>query len=233
MEAQLKNSVKLSDCDVKETQLRNLVKLRDCEVMEAQLRNEESAPMIRGIKNGASDEASDHEGVSMQLVPGTCCPLREPFRLNNAFYCFRKLMAELPHGYEKFNLSYLDNVVVFSEGWYFPIDHMDRILERNKRLAVRPVECELAQDSVEYRGHVVGLGKWSPAQLKDDCGFSHPIRHNALSLMQLFSGAIFQQDNARHHQARVSQDCFHTVTTIPQICLQSNISRIIWDSEFE
>ncbi|GFW96550.1 retrovirus-related Pol polyprotein from transposon 297 [Trichonephila clavipes] len=58
------------------------------------------------------------------------------------------------------------NVVVFSEGWDFPIDHIDAILKRNIRLVVRPAECELTQDGVEYRGHVVELGKWSPAQLK-------------------------------------------------------------------
>ncbi|GFY59779.1 uncharacterized protein TNIN_353041 [Trichonephila inaurata madagascariensis] len=47
--------------------------------------------------------------------------------------------------------------------------HLDRekyFLEGNTRLAVRPAERELAQDGVEYRGHVVGLGKQSSAQLK-------------------------------------------------------------------
>ncbi|GFY67974.1 uncharacterized protein TNIN_431391 [Trichonephila inaurata madagascariensis] len=76
------------------------------------------------------------------------------------------LMAELPQGHERFDLSYLDNVVAFSEGWYFPIDHMAGILARNTRLAVRPAECELAQDGVEYSGPVVGLEKRSPAQFK-------------------------------------------------------------------
>ncbi|GFT87684.1 uncharacterized protein TNCV_3453811 [Trichonephila clavipes] len=33
--------------------------------------------------------------------------------------------------------------------------------------------------------------------------------------MQRLPGAIFQQDNARPHMARVSQDCFRTVTTLP------------------
>ncbi|GFX62370.1 retrovirus-related Pol polyprotein from transposon 17.6 [Trichonephila clavipes] len=76
------------------------------------------------------------------------------------------LMAEPPQGLEKFDLSYLDNVVVFSEGWAFPIDHIDGILELNTHLVVRPAECELAQDGVEYCGHFVGLGKQSPAQMK-------------------------------------------------------------------
>ncbi|GFV68074.1 uncharacterized protein TNCV_1873561 [Trichonephila clavipes] len=57
-------------------------------------------------------------------------------------------MPELPREYKKFDLSYLDNVVVFSEGWDFPIDHMDGILELNTHLAVRPAEFELAQDGV-------------------------------------------------------------------------------------
>ncbi|GFW53212.1 retrovirus-related Pol polyprotein from transposon 17.6 [Trichonephila clavipes] len=97
---------------------------------------------------------------------GTYCPLRVPFRLKNAFYCFSMLMAQPPQGHEKFDLSYFDNVVVFSEGCGFPIDHMDGILELNTHLAVRPTEFELAQDGVEYCSHVVGLGKKSPAQLK-------------------------------------------------------------------
>ncbi|GFY42543.1 uncharacterized protein TNIN_437701 [Trichonephila inaurata madagascariensis] len=47
----------------------NLVKLIAWEVMEAELRSEESAPLIRETENGASDEASDQEGASMQLIP--------------------------------------------------------------------------------------------------------------------------------------------------------------------
>ncbi|GFT29840.1 retrovirus-related Pol polyprotein from transposon 17.6 [Trichonephila clavipes] len=115
----------------------------------------------------------DKEALLMSILTtellqklGTYCPLRVPFRLKNAFYCFSMLMAELPQGYEKFDLSYFDNVVVFSEGWDFPIDHMDGILELNTHLAVRPAEFELAQDGVEYCSHVVGLGKQSPVQLK-------------------------------------------------------------------
>ncbi|GFY69181.1 uncharacterized protein TNIN_398291 [Trichonephila inaurata madagascariensis] len=53
-----------------EVQLRNLVKRSNCEVMEAQLRNEESVPLIPGIENenNASDDTSDQEKASMQLV---------------------------------------------------------------------------------------------------------------------------------------------------------------------
>ncbi|GFV35905.1 uncharacterized protein TNCV_2866641 [Trichonephila clavipes] len=144
--------------------------------MEAQLRSEESAPLIRGTENGSSDEASDQEEASVQLIP-----VRH--KVSTELYVDRvgplpvipghkhilsddRVMPELSREYKKFDLSYLDNVVVFSEGWDFPIDHMDGILELNTHLAVRPAEFELAQDGVEYCCYVVGLGKQSPTQLK-------------------------------------------------------------------
>ncbi|GFV93311.1 transposable element Tcb1 transposase [Trichonephila clavipes] len=59
------------------------------------------------------------------------------------------------------------------------------------------------------------------------------LQPHVLPLMQRLTGAIFQQDNARLHMARVSQDCLPTelpffVLTDPQICPQSNIYGIIW-----
>ncbi|GFU97473.1 hypothetical protein TNCV_1913281 [Trichonephila clavipes] len=36
-----------------------------------------------------------------------------------------------------------------------------------------------------------------------------------LPLMQRSTGGNFQQDNAGHHTARMSQDCLRTVTTLP------------------
>ncbi|KFM75597.1 Transposable element Tcb2 transposase, partial [Stegodyphus mimosarum] len=41
------------------------------------------------------------------------------------------------------------------------------------------------------------------------------LQPHVLQLMQRLPGAIFQQDNARPHTARVSQDCLRTVTTLP------------------
>ncbi|GFS66011.1 transposable element Tcb1 transposase [Trichonephila clavipes] len=58
------------------------------------------------------------------------------------------------------------------------------------------------------------------------------LQSHVLPLMQWLLGAIFQQDNARSHAARVSQDLFLGLPD-PQICLQSSISGIIWNGEFE
>ncbi|GFX16477.1 transposable element Tcb2 transposase [Trichonephila clavipes] len=50
--------------------------------------------------------------------------------------------------------------------------------------------------------------------------------------MQRLPGAIFQQDNAGPHTARVSQNCLHTVTTIPWPARSPEFSPIehIWDN---
>ncbi|GFY26159.1 transposable element Tcb2 transposase [Trichonephila clavipes] len=57
------------------------------------------------------------------------------------------------------------------------------------------------------------------------------LQPHVLSLMQRLLGAIFQQDNAPPHTARVSQDCLHTVTIFPLPSLSPNLSpvRYIWD----
>ncbi|GFV35506.1 transposable element Tcb1 transposase [Trichonephila clavipes] len=49
--------------------------------------------------------------------------------------------------------------------------------------------------------------------------------------MQWLPGVIFQQDNARPHPARVSQDCLLTATTLPWPARFPDLSPIehIWD----
>ncbi|GFX63255.1 transposable element Tcb2 transposase [Trichonephila clavipes] len=54
---------------------------------------------------------------------------------------------------------------------------------------------------------------------------------HVLPLMQRLPRAIYQQDNACPHSARVSQDCFRTVTTLPWSARSLDLSPIehIWD----
>ncbi|GFX06825.1 transposable element Tcb2 transposase [Trichonephila clavipes] len=52
------------------------------------------------------------------------------------------------------------------------------------------------------------------------------LRPHVLPLMQRLPGAIFQQDNARLHMARVSQDSLHTVATLPWPAQSPDLSPI-------
>ncbi|GFU42240.1 transposable element Tcb2 transposase [Trichonephila clavipes] len=60
---------------------------------------------------------------------------------------------------------------------------------------------------------------------------SHPATTCVASHATQLPGAIFQQDNARPHTARVSQDCLCTVTTLPWPARSPDLSLIehIWD----
>ncbi|GFQ85565.1 hypothetical protein TNCT_216981, partial [Trichonephila clavata] len=51
-----------------------------------------------------------------------------------------RLMAELSQGHEKLDLSYLDNLVIFSENWDSPVNHINNILEQNGHLTIKLVK---------------------------------------------------------------------------------------------
>ncbi|GFT22766.1 transposable element Tcb1 transposase [Trichonephila clavipes] len=57
------------------------------------------------------------------------------------------------------------------------------------------------------------------------------LQPHVLPLMKRLPGAIFQQDIARLHTARVSQDCLRTVTNLPWPARSPDLSPIehIWD----
>ncbi|GFS78161.1 transposable element Tcb1 transposase [Trichonephila clavipes] len=57
------------------------------------------------------------------------------------------------------------------------------------------------------------------------------LQPHVLPLMQRLPVAIFQQDNAQPHTARVSQDYLHTINTLPWLARFPDLSPIehIWD----
>ncbi|GFW89466.1 transposable element Tcb2 transposase [Trichonephila clavipes] len=59
------------------------------------------------------------------------------------------------------------------------------------------------------------------------------LQPHVLPLMQRLPGAIFQQNNARFHTVKVSQDYLHTVTSLPWPVRSPDLSPIkhIWDGE--
>ncbi|GFS67260.1 transposable element Tcb2 transposase [Trichonephila clavipes] len=94
-----------------------------------------------------------------------------------------------------------------------------------------PTAGVMVWDAIAYntRSPLVLIGSTMTAQL----WYVHDILQSyVLPFIEQLQGAIFQQDNARPHTARVlSQDCLHTVTTFPWPVRSPDLSPIehIWD----
>ncbi|GFT82750.1 transposable element Tcb2 transposase [Trichonephila clavipes] len=82
----------------------------------------------------------------------------------------------------------------------------------------------------------IAYNTWSPLVLIHGSMIAQWYVHDILQphawpLMQRLPGAIFQQDNARPHTARLSQDCLRTVSTLPWPAQSPDLSPIepIWN----
>ncbi|GFW06559.1 transposable element Tcb2 transposase [Trichonephila clavipes] len=78
----------------------------------------------------------------------------------------------------------------------------------------------------------IAYNTWSPLVLIGGTMTAQRYVHSILlPLMQRLTEAIFQQDNARPHTARVSQDCLRTITTLLSAARSPDSSPIehIWD----
>ncbi|GBN77345.1 hypothetical protein AVEN_43954-1 [Araneus ventricosus] len=91
-----------------------------------------------------------------------------PFGLINAPYCFSKFMATLLHGCEKYCVSFVYDVAIFSNTWQDHMKHLDEILGTiaSAKLKIKLVKCKFAQDCVKYLGQMMGGGCRSPAEAK-------------------------------------------------------------------
>ena len=91
-----------------------------------------------------------------------------PFGLRNAPATFQRLVNKLLSGCEGFAAAYLDDIIIYSNSWEEHIKHITEILSRiaNAGLTLKPSKCVFASATVDYLGHIVGVGKVEPRQLK-------------------------------------------------------------------
>ncbi|GFU74753.1 retrovirus-related Pol polyprotein from transposon 297 [Trichonephila clavipes] len=99
---------------------------------------------------------------------GTYIRKKMMFGLVCAPYYFCKLMAQVLEGLEQFALPYIDDIVIFSQGWKDHVKHIDIVLGRLRKagLKVKPSKCKFAQEEVLFLGHRIGSGSRSPSDLK-------------------------------------------------------------------
>ncbi|GFT67427.1 transposable element Tcb2 transposase [Trichonephila clavipes] len=109
---------------------------------------------------------------------------------------------------------------------------------------IRKLECSRMEPAASHHSHsglmvwgVIAYNTRSPLVFIRGIMTAQRYVHDILKLhvllpMQRFPRAIFQQDNARLHTARVSQDCLRTVTTLPWLARSPEFSPMkhIWDN---
>ena len=91
-----------------------------------------------------------------------------PFGLKNAPASFQRLVNWVLAGLEDFNVTNLDNIVVFSSSRDDHLNHLQEVLQalQNAGLTIKASKCQIGQGSMVYLGHQVGGGKVQPLQPK-------------------------------------------------------------------
>ncbi|GFY44472.1 retrovirus-related Pol polyprotein from transposon 297 [Trichonephila inaurata madagascariensis] len=181
-----------------------------------------STPLVKALlqtfrRRGFPKEIQTDEKLGIYYA------LRMPFTFKNAFNYFSRVMPELPREYKKFDLLCLDNVVIFSENGDYPINNINKILEENARLTIEPVKRKFVQDGVKYLGHVVGIERRSPSQLKVETIRVFPISRNKTEVKVLGLAGYDRQ-----HIPKFSR----LVTTVTETLKRKSKKRdLIWTSE--
>ena len=114
-----------------------------------------------------------------------------PFGLCNAPATFQKLVAKVIAGLEQFVGAYLDDIIIFSNTWSDHIKHIKSVLQRiqNAGLTIKRSKCVFASASVEYLGHVVGLNKVQPRQIKVEAILHFPQPRDRKQLRSFLGAA--------------------------------------------
>ncbi|KAL2082452.1 hypothetical protein ACEWY4_022270 [Coilia grayii] len=131
---------------------------------------------------------SDHaKEVSAFVTPYGLYQCRTlPFGMKNAPACFQRLMNQVTSGLTNV-VTYIDDVVIFSDLWEDHVCHIRQLLERldSAGLVVNLPKCELGKGQVMYLGHQVGQGSVSPRAAKIQAILDLPAPRTRRQLMRL------------------------------------------------
>ena len=84
--------------------------------------------------------------------------VRIPFGLTNSPGCFQRYMERCDEGLrDTICVPYLDDLIVFSPDFNSHLNHLRQVFERlrNHGIKLKPKECDMFKNEVNYLGHVV------------------------------------------------------------------------------
>ncbi|XP_075779243.1 uncharacterized protein LOC142827525 [Pelodiscus sinensis] len=87
-----------------------------------------------------------------------------PFGLHGAAATFQRLMDQVLAPHNAYAAAYIDDIIVYSEGWEEHLTHLEEVLKAlgEARLTANPAKCHLGKEEVTYLGYTVGKGQVKP-----------------------------------------------------------------------
>ena len=111
--------------------------------------------------------------------------LMVPFGLAQVPVYFQLLMNKVLNGL-KFAMTYLDNIIIFSENESQHLEHLETVFSclREAGLKMKQSKCDFFKNEIHYLGHLISPKGISPLPNKLDCIQHMPVPKNMKEIKQ-------------------------------------------------
>ena len=111
--------------------------------------------------------------------------LMVPFGLAQAPAYFQLLMNKVLHGLD-FVMTYLDDIMIFSENELQHLEHLETVFSRLREAALKmkQLKCDFFKKEIHYLGHLISTQGTSPLPNKLDCIQHMPAPKNVKEIKQ-------------------------------------------------
>ena len=117
-----------------------------------------------------------------------------PFGLVNAPACFSRLMRIVLKDIPQVS-CYLDDILIHTPNWTSHLSTIEKVLDRLRRygLHAKPSKCQLGYQSLQYLGHQVGYGTFTPLEDRVRAIAELPIPENVTQLRSFLGSTGYYQ----------------------------------------